>query len=97
MALGSCDDVVIVAPQVVPGATLTMGRQGAESEWPHGGAIGAARSMGGNMVEMGVDEVAVDTVNRIVSNPAFMYNGEFHEIQDGVSKMIKALLEMVPR
>jgi hypothetical protein len=40
-----------------------------------------------------VGEVCVDPVNRLVSTPAFMYNtAHFHQIQDGVSDMIGALM-----
>ncbi len=33
------------------------------------------------MVEKEVDEVCVDEKNRLVSTPAFMYDGKFHQIQ----------------
>ena len=32
---------------------------------------------------------------RPCSSPAFMYNGEFHEIQDGVGNMVRELLKMI--
>ena len=77
------------------GVQLTMGRQGDESKWPYGGAIDAAKSFGAVMVDKDVGEVCVDQKNKIVSSPAFMYNGEFHEIQDGVGNMVKELLKMI--
>ena len=77
------------------GVQLTMGRQGDESKWPYGGAIDAAKSFGANMVDKNVGEVCVDTQNKIVSSPSFMYNGEFHEIQDGVNNMVQELLKMI--
>ena len=42
-----------------------------------------------------MEEVCVDAENKIVTTPAFMYNGQFHEIQDGVSAMITELLKLV--
>jgi hypothetical protein len=30
-----------------------------------------------------------------VTTPAFMYNGKFHEIQDGVNNMIKEMMKLV--
>ena len=39
--------------------------------------------------------VCVDSRNRIVTTPAFMFNGKFHEIQDGVSAMIKEMMKIV--
>ena len=54
-----------------------------------------ARGFGGNMEEKSVGEVCVDEENKIVTTPAFMYNGKFHEIQDGVSAMISALMKLL--
>ncbi len=42
-----------------------------------------------------VEEVCVDKVNKLVSTPAFMYNGQFHQIQDGVSAMIAVMLKTI--
>lgn len=42
-----------------------------------------------------VDEVAVDEANRVVTTPAFMYEGKFHEIHDGVAKAVTALLSLI--
>jgi hypothetical protein len=36
----------------------------------------------------------VDAKNRIVTTPAFMFNGKFHQIQDGVSSMIKEMFKL---
>ena len=47
------------------------------------------------MEEKSVGEVCVDTENKIVTTPAFMYNGEFHEIQDGVILMITELIKLL--
>ena len=47
------------------------------------------------MEEKSVSEVCVDEENKIVTTPAFMYNGKFHEIQDGVSLMITELMKLV--
>ena len=47
------------------------------------------------MVEKNVDEVCVDSENKIVTTPAYMYNGKFHEIQDGVTTMITELLKLL--
>ena len=72
-----------------------MGKSGDETEWPYGGAIDAAKSFGANMVELDVNEAHLDEANKIVTTPAFMYNGKFHEIQDGVTKMITALMKLI--
>ena len=63
--------------------------------WPYAGSMGAAASFGANVVEKEVSEVCVDEKHKLVTSPAFMYNGKFHEIQDGVSAMIQTLFKMM--
>jgi len=72
---------------------LTLGKKG--DKWPYGGTIDKVTEWGCECVEMDVGEVCVDGENKIVSSPAFMYDGAFHEIQDGVSKMIDELMKIV--
>lgn len=71
---------------------ITLGKKG--DKWPYAGAIDKATEWGCECVEMEVDEVCVDDLNKIVTTPAFMYEGDFHEIQDGVSKMIEELVKL---
>ena len=77
---------------------LTLGRKSSvDSEsgsWPYAGTIDKAVEMGADVVECGVNEVCVDEANRIVTTPAFMYEGEFHEIHDGINTMVNTLLGM---
>ena len=47
------------------------------------------------MEEKSVAEVCVDAENKIVTTPAYMFNGKFHEIQDGVTAMINELMKML--
>ena len=78
------------------GVTLTLGKSNdGTGKWPYAGAIEAAKSMGANVVEKAVDEVVVDEANKVLTAPAYMYEGKFHEIQDSVSKMISTLLVML--
>ena len=67
---------------------------GDDNKWPYGGAVDVAKNFGAEMVEMDVDEVLVDETNKLVTTPAYMYNGKFHEIQDGVTKMIAELMKI---
>jgi enhancing lycopene biosynthesis protein 2 len=55
----------------------------------------AATSFGANVIEAEVHEVCIDEQHKIVTSPAFMYNGKFHEIQDGVGNMINQLMKMI--
>lgn len=74
---------------------LTMGRKGSEAEWPFGGALDAAKSFGADVQEMDVSEICVDEKNNVVTTPAFMYAGKFHQIQEGVGKMVDQLAKMI--
>ena len=75
--------------------TLTLGSTGAAEQWPYQGAIEVAKGFGANMEEKSVSEVCSDEKNKIVTTPAYMYEGKFHEIQDGVGNMITELLKLV--
>ena len=74
---------------------ITLGKCGDADKWPYGGSIEAAASFGANVVDNDVHEVCIDEKNKIITSPAFMYNGKFHEIQDGVSNMVNTLLKMI--
>ena len=54
-----------------------------------------AKGFGANMEEKTVSEVCKDEKNKIVTTPAYMYEGQFHEIQDGVTQMITELMTLV--
>ena len=77
---------------------LTLGRrspvEGETGAWPYAATIDKAAEMGADVVECGVNEVCTDETNKIVTTPAFMYDGGFHEIHDGIKKMVDILLGM---
>jgi len=77
------------------GVTLTLGMTGDKDAWPFSDAVEAARSLGANIVEASVSDVVVDPDLKVVTTPAFMYNGKFHEIQDGVKNMIDAMMTQI--
>jgi len=93
--LALCCIAPILAAKVLggKGVSLTLGNKG--DDWPYMGAIEVAEGFGATMELKGVDEVCVDAENKIVTTPAFMFNGKFHQIQDGVSSMINELLVLV--
>jgi len=76
------------------GVTLTLGMTGDKDKWPFADAVEAARSMGANVVEATVADVVVDPDTKVITTPAYMYNGQFHEIQDGVKNMVDAMVEV---
>jgi enhancing lycopene biosynthesis protein 2 len=51
-------------------------------------------AMGGRHEVRGVDDVAVDEENRIVSTPAYMEAKRIAEVEAGVEKMVEKVLEM---
>jgi enhancing lycopene biosynthesis protein 2 len=42
-----------------------------------------------------VNEIAFDEKNLVVTTPAFMYEGQFHEIYDGIGNMIKKVVQLI--
>ncbi|KAK7081049.1 es1 protein, mitochondrial [Halocaridina rubra] len=96
--IGFCCIAPMLAAKVLgnSGVTITLGKSDDGSgKWPYAGSIEAAKALGANAVEKGVDEVLIDDANQVVTTPAFMYEGKFHEIHDGVAKAINALLGLI--
>jgi enhancing lycopene biosynthesis protein 2 len=42
-----------------------------------------------------VNEIAFDDKSLIVTTPAFMYEGQFFEIYNGIGNMIKKLVQLI--
>ncbi|XP_071546314.1 ES1 protein homolog, mitochondrial-like isoform X1 [Panulirus ornatus] len=96
--IGFCCIAPMLAAKVLGGSgvTITLGKaDDGSGKWPYAGSIEAAKALGANTVEKAVDEVVVDEANKVVTSPAFMYEGKFHEIHDGVAKAISTLLGMI--
>ncbi len=73
---------------------ITLGKRAGEG-WPYAATIDKAIEFGADHVEMGVDEVCVDEEHKIVTTPAYMFDGEFHQIHDSVAKMVDTVLGML--
>lgn len=96
--IGLCCIAPMLAAKVLgsTGVYLTLGKaDDGSGKWPYAGSIEAAKGLGANVVEKAVDEVLVDEDNKVVTSPAFMYEGKFHEIHDGVAKMVTSVLGMI--
>ncbi|XP_040566712.1 glutamine amidotransferase-like class 1 domain-containing protein 3, mitochondrial [Lepeophtheirus salmonis] len=91
--LAFCCIAPILAAKTIPGVSITLGKRGAG--WPHEGSLDAANSLGANVVEKEVTEVCVDEKNKVVSSPAFMYDGKFHEVHDSVTNMVNELVKLL--
>merc|ERR1712037_39983 len=84
-----------LAAKLIPGCTVTVGSADAQGgKWPYAEVAGAIEKLGCKHVEKTVSETCIDEENKIVTSPAFMYEGAFHEIHDGVSKMVEDLLKL---
>ena len=40
-------------------------------------------------------QVCIDETNKIVTSPAFMYDAQFHQVHDGVAKMVESVIGML--
>ncbi|CAH1400701.1 unnamed protein product [Nezara viridula] len=89
--IGLCCISPILAAKLICNVTITLGRN-ISNGWPHRTAIDDARKLGANVLETDVSEYIFDKKNLVFSTPAFMYDGLFHEIDDGIGAMIKFML-----
>ncbi|ETW09571.1 hypothetical protein H310_00120 [Aphanomyces invadans] len=91
--------LICIAPvlggKLFPGAELTMGRRSG-AKWSSGpDAASAVESWGGKIVEKDFDQVHVDTTNKIVSAPAYMYDHATPSTAfDNVGQVIDAVVRM---
>ncbi|KAG8230644.1 hypothetical protein J437_LFUL010661 [Ladona fulva] len=93
-----CCIAPILAAKAIPGVTITLGKtDDGSGKWPHAGAIEAATKMGAKVEMKHVNEASVDKKNLIVTSPAFMYDGKFHEVYDGIGVMIKTLMGLIKK
>ncbi|AKH90049.1 isoprenoid biosynthesis glyoxalase ElbB [Edwardsiella tarda] len=58
------------------------------------GTIAAIEAMGGQHVACPVDEIVVDTAQRVVTTPAYMLAGSITEAAQGIDKLVAQVLEM---
>ena len=45
--------------------------------------------------ECGVEEVCEDADNKIVTTPAFMFDGKAHEVHDGIALMVNHVIGLI--
>ncbi|XP_023213737.1 ES1 protein homolog, mitochondrial-like [Centruroides sculpturatus] len=96
--LAFCCIAPTLAARVLGKVEITLGqdKDDGSGKWPYCGAVEAVKSWGAIHHNTNVDGVIVDKNNLVVTTPAFMYDTpNFHEIYDGVGKMILALLHLL--
>ncbi|KAF6199656.1 hypothetical protein GE061_005954 [Apolygus lucorum] len=95
IAMGFACIAPILPARVLCNVTITLGNSSPAESWPHREAIEAAKAMGAVLEFKGVNEISIDRENNIYSTPAYMYNGKFHEVDDGIGNMIKYMMVML--
>ncbi len=58
------------------------------------GTAKAITALGGTHEERDTDDICIDTVNRIVSTPAYMYDDSISRVSDGIEKLVAKVLEL---
>jgi enhancing lycopene biosynthesis protein 2 len=90
-----------IAPTIVAavlggnGVEVTLGQsKGDAKHWPYSGAAGACEVLGAKHFDKDVNDVHVDFKMKVVTSPAYMYNGSPIEIHNSVGNMVNKVLEM---
>jgi|SRR3989338_8631990 len=82
-----CIAPVLISNIYGKGVELTIGNDKATAR--------AIEEMGGKHVNCSTTEIAVDKKHKVVSTPAYMLAKRISEVEQGVSKLVNAVLEMV--
>ena len=90
--LGMCCIAPVIAAHVLK-ATVTVG-EAEGAKWPYGGTVGAVEAYGGTHQAAPFDGVCVDAENMVVTSPAYMYEGQPHEVFDSVGVMVSETLRL---
>lgn len=78
-------------------ATVTLALAGLHPEVTIGNDVGTAAAigtMGGGHHDCPVDQIFVDTANRIVTTPAYMLGASIKDIAPGIEKLVNEVLKM---
>lgn len=80
----------VLAAKAIPGVTVTVGQRDGDA-WPYAGTVGAIEAFGAAHKDCDITEVCVDAQNKVVTAPAYMYDGKPHQIFDSVGNMVDEL------
>lgn len=92
--LGFISIAPILAAKIIKCVLVTLGQDNGD-KWPNAAAVDATKLIGGRIQPCNVDQICVDPENKVISTPAFMYNGQYHEIFDGIEKLVQGLDELI--
>jgi len=94
--MGLCCIAPHLAAKLIPGCSVTVGSSDSQGgKWPYAEVAGAIEKCGAKHVETDVTQTHIDNENKLVTTAAFMYEGAFHEIHDGVAKMVNDLYTLM--
>ena len=97
--IGACCIAPTLIALALPneGIKMTVGmEEGADgTAWPYAGTATQIKELGVGHVPCEVGEVVVDADHKIVTSPAYMYEGKPHEIFDSVGKMVEGVLMLL--
>eukprot|EP01083_Nonionella_stella_P139703 426733_1 len=74
--------------------TVGSDQDNENGDWPYAGTAQAIETMGAKHVVRGPTQTHVDDKNKIVTSPAYMYNGEPREIYDSVLLCVTQFLHL---
>lgn len=91
-----CIAPVIPAKVISNGVEVTVGSDDTtDSKWPYAGTAGAVTAMGGTHVCKSVELAHIDTNNKVVTSPAYMYEGRPDQIFESVKAMVDGVMKLV--
>ncbi|XP_018429929.1 PREDICTED: ES1 protein homolog, mitochondrial-like [Nanorana parkeri] len=93
--MGLCCISPVLAARLIPGCEVTVGCDTECEKWPYAGTAGAIKELGCKHINKEVNEVHVDTKNKLVTTCAFMSDSPVHEVFHGVGEMVTALLRLL--
>ena len=83
----------VLGDQNIKNVQLTVGSEvgGEGTKWPYAATAGQIKSLGCTHVSSNFDGICIDNINKLVTVPAYMFEGKPHEIYDNMSLLIDGL------
>jgi enhancing lycopene biosynthesis protein 2 len=76
-------------------ANLTVGSSQAASPYDIAGISQGMQSIGAKTVDKRINEIEIDSTNKIVTAPCYMMEASIAEVHDNIQQAIKATLDLV--
>lgn len=95
--LGFCCISPTIAAKVLGshGVELTLGQETKGEAWPYADTVGAIKAVGATHIPKQLNEVHVDSKNKVVTSPSYMSGtGKMHEIEESIVLMVAKTVEL---